>query len=229
MKGLALRPHDRWPSAREMALALEQAVVPATAAQVGEWVERVAAKTLKERANKVADIESISSPDVLTAPDPAAVLGAAPNLSPEGQGGDSQVSSLSVATPAAASLLRTPAGRRLVAAVVAMAVVVCVLAVVLSLVGRGPAGGEQAVAASGAPVGASGQAPLTAPPAASPGWSVSGVQASAAAGASSAAAAGSASAAATASGARPDAGTKARPWAGRPSKSTSDFDDLTRH
>jgi serine/threonine protein kinase len=48
-RGLAANPEHRWRTARELALALEQAVVPATAAQVGEWLERLAARILTEK------------------------------------------------------------------------------------------------------------------------------------------------------------------------------------
>jgi serine/threonine protein kinase len=58
LKGLALRQEDRWATARDMAFALEEAVPPATHAQVGAWVEQVAAKALAERQARIHDIES---------------------------------------------------------------------------------------------------------------------------------------------------------------------------
>ncbi len=57
-KGLALDPKDRWPTAREMALALEDAVQPATTTQVSAWVEEVASKALTERQQRIDEIES---------------------------------------------------------------------------------------------------------------------------------------------------------------------------
>ena len=58
MKGLALDSEARFATAREMAFALEEAVTPATQAQVAAWVEVVAAKALAERAARIAQIES---------------------------------------------------------------------------------------------------------------------------------------------------------------------------
>jgi hypothetical protein len=48
----------RCQSARELSRALEAVVVPATAANVSDWVEAVAGETLRDRASIVADIES---------------------------------------------------------------------------------------------------------------------------------------------------------------------------
>ncbi|HEX7603730.1 MAG TPA: serine/threonine-protein kinase, partial [Polyangiaceae bacterium] len=58
MKGLALDSEARFATAREMAFALEEAVTPATQAQVAAWVEVVADKALAERAARIAQIES---------------------------------------------------------------------------------------------------------------------------------------------------------------------------
>jgi serine/threonine-protein kinase len=58
LKGLTLQQSTRWSTAREMALALEEAVPPATTAQVGAWVEQVAAKVLAERQTRIDEIES---------------------------------------------------------------------------------------------------------------------------------------------------------------------------
>jgi serine/threonine-protein kinase len=57
-KGLALQQSARWTTARDMAFALEEAVQPATTAQVGAWVEQVAAKVLAERQSRIDEIES---------------------------------------------------------------------------------------------------------------------------------------------------------------------------
>jgi eukaryotic-like serine/threonine-protein kinase len=61
MRGLARDPADRCPSALEMALAIESAMTPAPARQVGRWVEQMARGALELRAQKVAEIESVSS------------------------------------------------------------------------------------------------------------------------------------------------------------------------
>jgi serine/threonine-protein kinase len=57
LRGLCRAPDGRFETARAMALALEDCVRPATAAEVGVWVRRLAAKTLAERAVRLADIE----------------------------------------------------------------------------------------------------------------------------------------------------------------------------
>jgi serine/threonine-protein kinase len=61
LKGLARDPSDRFVTARDMAIALEDSVPMATQSSVGSWVEVVAAKSLKERAARVAEIESVPS------------------------------------------------------------------------------------------------------------------------------------------------------------------------
>jgi serine/threonine-protein kinase len=60
MRGLARDPDQRWATARQMALALEQAVVPATASTVGAWVLSLAGEPIEKRDRIVAEIESIS-------------------------------------------------------------------------------------------------------------------------------------------------------------------------
>jgi serine/threonine-protein kinase len=57
LKGLARDPHERFASARDMALALEAAVHLATATVVGAWTERLAAETLAVRAKRIREIE----------------------------------------------------------------------------------------------------------------------------------------------------------------------------
>jgi hypothetical protein len=57
MRALERDPTRRFPTAREMIVALEQVMTPATARVVGEWVRSVAADGLDERARRVRDIE----------------------------------------------------------------------------------------------------------------------------------------------------------------------------
>lgn len=80
LRGLSSSPDGRFASAREMAIALERAVPPATARVVGEWVEQVAGKSLAARAELVAAVENSTShgasisrakPEDETAPDAA--------------------------------------------------------------------------------------------------------------------------------------------------------------
>jgi serine/threonine protein kinase len=72
LKGLERDPTRRHASAREMARALQTALAPASALEVGEWVETVAGEVLAERREQVADVESKSTtmpelPDVVAA------------------------------------------------------------------------------------------------------------------------------------------------------------------
>ena len=66
MRGLARSPEDRWQTALDFARALEAAVPPASAAEVSDWVQRVAGEMLRERAAVVAQIESDSASDAST-------------------------------------------------------------------------------------------------------------------------------------------------------------------
>jgi len=63
MRALDRDPAKRFETARDMATELEDAVQPATVAQVGTWVESVAADALNTRTARVQEIES-SSTDV---------------------------------------------------------------------------------------------------------------------------------------------------------------------
>ncbi len=61
LRGLQREPADRFPTAREMALALEEEVTPVAASKVGAWVEATAHRTLQDRSERIAVIESTSS------------------------------------------------------------------------------------------------------------------------------------------------------------------------
>ena len=61
MRGLNIDPSQRFPTAREMARALEDAIALAPASRVGDWVEAAARDTLTERSARIACIESDSS------------------------------------------------------------------------------------------------------------------------------------------------------------------------
>jgi serine/threonine-protein kinase len=61
MRGLACDPRMRFATARDMALALEEALPPATTSEVSNWIEDVASAVLLMRAGQVGEIESSSS------------------------------------------------------------------------------------------------------------------------------------------------------------------------
>jgi eukaryotic-like serine/threonine-protein kinase len=60
MRGLARDPNDRYPTARDMALAIESAVLPATSRCLGEWVEGAAREALDARIRAVAELERLA-------------------------------------------------------------------------------------------------------------------------------------------------------------------------
>jgi serine/threonine-protein kinase len=61
LKGLAKEPTERYQTAKEMAQALERALPPAGALRVSDWVEHTAGMSLRQRAERVAQIEDTSS------------------------------------------------------------------------------------------------------------------------------------------------------------------------
>jgi hypothetical protein len=79
--GLRRDPAQRFATARDMALELEKAVVPALTSEVGTWVESVAGAALVARAAKVQEMEATSASKVAQAvPAAAAGGGALPGL-----------------------------------------------------------------------------------------------------------------------------------------------------
>jgi serine/threonine-protein kinase len=65
LRGLEREPGKRFATAREMAQELDATFGVASAAEIGDWVERVAAQELEERAKRIADIERGASDDDL--------------------------------------------------------------------------------------------------------------------------------------------------------------------
>lgn len=64
MKGLDREADNRWSSAREMAAALEKALPPAPAREIGEWVHSIAGDALDWRQELVHRIESETSSSI---------------------------------------------------------------------------------------------------------------------------------------------------------------------
>jgi len=62
-RALAQAPEQRFPTAREMALALERCDGIASPTEVGEWVERIAGEVISVREARVAEVESDSARD----------------------------------------------------------------------------------------------------------------------------------------------------------------------
>ncbi len=61
LKGLAADPEARYSSAKEMAMAIEDIIPLASPGQIASWVESVVGKSLEERAERVKEIETMTS------------------------------------------------------------------------------------------------------------------------------------------------------------------------
>jgi serine/threonine-protein kinase len=70
LRGLSRTPGDRFASAADMALALEQAVPPASPREVAAWLESLAGEALAKRAALVTEIDGGARPAIAAA-DPA--------------------------------------------------------------------------------------------------------------------------------------------------------------
>jgi len=78
MRGLAREPDDRYATAWDMAVAIEEAFGLASPRQVGEWVAEVAGELLVTRSAQVKEVESLSTHEFLgTTESAAADLGRA--------------------------------------------------------------------------------------------------------------------------------------------------------
>jgi serine/threonine-protein kinase len=77
MRGLDRDPEKRWPTARELAVALERVLPPAPPRDIGDWVERTAGEALAWRMELVQRIESETSTSI-----PPGVLRARPARPP---------------------------------------------------------------------------------------------------------------------------------------------------
>jgi len=143
MRGLERDKTKRFATAREFALALERALPPALASDVGDWVENVAGDVLNERAERIAEIESVTdSVPAMGLTEVMSGLGEAASAVPAGpssgmiggnsSGVSSQVSSISVAAGEHAMFQqpkrRIPLWLGIGASVIALLVVVVVIA-----------------------------------------------------------------------------------------------------
>ncbi|AUX31314.1 MULTISPECIES: serine/threonine-protein kinase [Sorangium] len=75
LRALARCPEDRFPTAREMALALEATGLAASTSEVGAWVASLAGEALSRRAALIAALEPAAATPS-TAPELGAALGA---------------------------------------------------------------------------------------------------------------------------------------------------------
>ena len=79
LRGLARESNDRFKTAREMAVALENSGIAfAPSSVIGEWVESIAAAQLGARASRIAEIESRTDLMIQTPPESQRGFGAPP-------------------------------------------------------------------------------------------------------------------------------------------------------
>ena len=185
LKGLASKPEDRFASGRDMAIAIEKAAMLATPREVGEWVEKTAGEVLKKKADRITEVESISSmnavpqfrasgpesnrrplPEV-TAPSEPPTIASLPahrrSNKEVSTPSVSQATTLSVSQPAPAAT--KPAV--LIAAVLAIALITGAAAVTASVLILRKTGPEPAATLTATTTTASAPATTSAPPAAS--------------------------------------------------------------
>lgn len=74
LKGLERKPEDRYPTAHDMAVALERATPLGTAREVGEWVRGIAEDSLSARSKSIAEIENAALPAAASASEPPRAL-----------------------------------------------------------------------------------------------------------------------------------------------------------
>jgi serine/threonine-protein kinase len=139
MRGLARALDQRFATARDMALAIEQTIGLASPYEVGEWVESVASEEIGRRAQSIADIESSAARESVPRVSVAEETGVPPH---------SQVSSMSVARPA---LSLDPGGhdKRVFRGVLGLAVALAVAGVILG--GLGLRGSRASGGSAGTP------------------------------------------------------------------------------
>jgi len=172
MRGLERDKTKRFATAREFALALERAVAPALASDIGDWVEVVAGHVLNERAERIAEIESVTDSvpamgltEVMSGLDgPSAAVPAAPSSGLIG-GSSSQVSSISVAASERASMMGPGRNWRTVAAAAVLVLLTVVGAsIAFGVASRSTASGSSSGSASAAVTTANPIVTATPPP-----------------------------------------------------------------
>jgi serine/threonine-protein kinase len=155
MRGLARDPGQRFASAREMAMALEESVRLAPPPEVGEWVSVHAGQALQERARRMAEMDAHTPADrsgpygattmpleQAAPPQPSEVptrVEAPPRPVPPPQNFDvrtamtpSQMSSISVSTPSGVAQAPQPRRWWLVGAGAAVGAFVMAAAIILT-------------------------------------------------------------------------------------------------
>ena len=174
LKGLRRAPAERFADAREMAMALEHAVPPATAREIGDWVERVGGEALAARGARLADLEhapllapSGRGPDEPTAPTslPATGVHARSGLAAADEETDISASRNALGPDAAIALSsagsRRPSHARTATLLVASAIAGA--AALFLVTGRGGSGGADPARGDATSVSTSASAPVSVP------------------------------------------------------------------
>ena len=147
LRGLVADASKRFDTAREMALALEACVAPATTAEVSAWVASMASEALEKRAGWVHAIESnpdleptlaLPRADERPRPDRDDVLTESDSATTR-IAGTSQASSVSLATPASATVPSQSPSRKAYFAGGIVAVAIASVAVIALTRGGPPA------------------------------------------------------------------------------------------
>jgi eukaryotic-like serine/threonine-protein kinase len=118
MRGLERDPARRFASAQQMAMAIEEVIALAPPRRVGSWVTRLAESALAQRAEKLAEIESVSSVNLISAPrhDPPAPTPPWPSVpppatSPSAVSSPSALTSGSIPQWSGSAQIRTPGSK----------------------------------------------------------------------------------------------------------------------
>ena len=135
LRALERDPERRFATAREMARALEQALRPASASEVGEWVESLAGEVLSERSHAIAQMD-----DQLEGAPP--VPGSDP---PEAEPSGDEVATALAAETVSRRRARGRSGRVIAAIVAALAVGLLVGALSRSALQEAPAAPSEVV------------------------------------------------------------------------------------
>jgi eukaryotic-like serine/threonine-protein kinase len=194
LRGLSREPADRYPTARDMALALEEVLPPVTPSKLGAWVESMAEKTLGDRSERIAAIESSSSSGTPIAKPVSAggpATGALPTRTEDEP--PTQLSSSSASLPERGGRVPSGAGRRTRVLAVGAGLGAVALLVALSTRTSGSRSGAATSGPQGAvspPPPAADSAPLAPAPSVVASGSLAGATASSAPSASIAAKAG---------------------------------------
>jgi len=170
LRGLSREPADRFPTAKDMALALEDAIAHVAPSKIGAWVEATAAKTLHDRSERIAVIESNSSarPAAQAQPD----TGASPPFAPTTRAGEevhTQLSSSSASTPGRVSRAASRRARTRLVVITAGALAVSVVVALSVRGGRGTVSAVPAeISAATAPASIASALPVPDPTASTP-------------------------------------------------------------